>query len=151
MKYCLMNAFLLFQQQAEETKETLTENLTKGTEIDLWPAFLNMIFVLAIVVGCIILLGWIMKKITGRAGGFGGSGFMSVISTLPLGDRRVLTVVKVGSRYFLMGISPGSINNLAELSEEEVEKVVNEKEPPTDTSFSRILRKMTGGEEEKPQ
>ena len=146
-----ISALMLFQQENGEQKESLTGNLAKGTDIDLWPAFLNMIFVLTIVVACILLLSWLMKKFVGRAGSFGGAGFMKVISTLPLGDRRLLTVVKVGGRYFLMGISPNSINNLAELTEEEVGQIETDVEKPENSSFSQILKKLTGREEEKQQ
>lgn len=144
------NALFFLQQVKAEKDQSLIKGLPADSDINVWPAFINMVVVLALVVAFIFFLGWLFRKLAGNASSFGTGGFMKILSTLPLGDRRVLTVVKVGSRYFLMGISQNNINNLAELNEEEVNEVLL-KENREEGSFARILKKMTGKEENTSQ
>lgn len=150
MTHLLTPSLFSLQQNLLEKGKEAPASLTTATDIDIWPAFFNMVIVLTLVVAFIFLLSWLFKKIAGNSASFGGAGFMKVLSTLPLGDRRVLTVVKVGTRFFLVGISQNSINNLAELGEEDVKGILHG-ENPADGSFAKILRKMTGREEEKSQ
>lgn len=134
------------RQESDPEKGVQASSETATTvEFDVWPAFLNMVIALAVVVGLIIFVAWLLKALFGAKYAIGPSGFMQVLSSVPLGERRFISVVRAGERYFLIGITSGSIKTLAELEKEEVEKHLNvSSEASGENAFARILRKMRG-------
>ena len=67
------------------------------------------------------------------------TGSMIVLERLSLGMRSSLCLVKVGERYFLIGITPGSMECLAEVSGTELPASTGE--PPAPPDFAEILAK----------
>jgi flagellar protein FliO/FliZ len=72
----------------------------------------------AVVATCIVLalLGgtlWLLRKGLSRQNGAGAA--MSVESSLSLGERRSLVVVRVEGRRLLMGVAPGQVRLVTEL------------------------------------
>ncbi|MEH6566123.1 MAG: flagellar biosynthetic protein FliO [Halopseudomonas sp.] len=65
---------------------------------------------LAVVVGMILLLGYLMRRV-GPLAPQGGQ-HIKLVSTLPLGPRDRLLLVDVGGTQMLLGTSPGRINTL---------------------------------------
>ena len=47
-----------------------------------------------------------------------GGGQLQILDRLPLGKEQWLLVVRVGSRYFLLGSAPSGVSLVAELTEE---------------------------------
>ena len=70
---------------------------------------------LAVVVGLIFLLGYVMRRV-GPLAPQGGQ-HIRVITTYPLGPRDRLALVEVGGQQLLLGISPGRITTLHVLDE----------------------------------
>ncbi|EEG76516.1 FliO/MopB family protein [Dethiobacter alkaliphilus] len=65
------------------------------------------------------------------------TGAMTVIERVSLGMRTSLCLVKVGERYFLIGVTPASMEYLAEVSEEDLPESGTEPADPPD--FAEIL------------
>ena len=70
---------------------------------------------LAVVVGLIFLLGYVMRRV-GPLAPQGGQ-HIRLISSYPLGPRDRLALVEVGGEQLLLGISPGRITTLHVLDE----------------------------------
>lgn len=70
---------------------------------------------LAVVVGLIFLLGYVMRRV-GPLAPQGGQ-HIRLISSYPLGPRDRLALVEVGGEQLLLGISPGRITTLHVLNE----------------------------------
>ena len=70
---------------------------------------------LAVVVGLIFLLGYVMRRV-GPLAPQGGQ-HIRLISSYPLGPRDRLALVDVGGQQLLLGISPGRITTLHVLDE----------------------------------
>lgn len=69
----------------------------------------------ALVIGFILLLAWFMKK--SRLVQPMAQGPLRVLSSLPLGTRERLLVVKVGEQQLLLGVTPGNIHLLCQLEQ----------------------------------
>ena len=65
---------------------------------------------LGFVVGLIVLLGWLLRRV-GPLAAQGGQ-HIRLVSSLPLGPRDRLLLVDVGGTQMLLGASPGRINTL---------------------------------------
>lgn len=75
---------------------------------------------------------------------------LSLVYRLPLGRDQHLAVVKVASRYLLLGCTSSSITMLIELTEEESEQFtdkINKSELLSFCQFSNILDKLKKEEE----
>lgn len=68
-----------------------------------------------LVIGFILLLAWFMKK--SRLIQPMAQGQLRVLSSLPLGTRERLLVVKVGEQQLLLGVTPGNIRFLCQLEQ----------------------------------
>lgn len=71
---------------------------------------------------------------------------MQMLDRLPLAQDKSAAVIRVGSRYYLIGIASSQITLLSELSEEDIQKGVSELPPQTGAaagyeSFKNILKK----------
>jgi flagellar biogenesis protein FliO len=83
-------------------------------------SFLKSLMALCFVLGLIFLATYIFKKITGmKTHGFGGLGRGRVpihpVSSMPLGDKKFLSIVEIQGKHYFLGITQDSINLLAEL------------------------------------
>lgn len=83
-------------------------------------SFLKSLVALCFVLGLIFLATYFFKKITGlKTHGFGGLGRGRVsihpVSSMPLGDKKFLSIVEVQGKHYFLGITQNSINLLAEL------------------------------------
>jgi flagellar biosynthetic protein FliO len=80
-------------------------------------SLLKMMAALFFVVGLIFLTAWLFRRLNGahlrRPGAARTS--MRLAESLPLGERRFLSVVEVGRRRFLLGVAPQAVSLLAEL------------------------------------
>lgn len=77
-------------------------------------SLMQLVLGLALVVGLILLLAWLLRR-------FGGAGFattgMKVIATLPLSSRERVVLVEAGDKQLLLGVAPGRVNLLASYDE----------------------------------
>ncbi len=99
---------------------------------------LGLIIVIALFFACI----WLMRKMGALPEN--SKQKMRVISGLSLGGREKVMLVQVGEKQIVLGVSPGRINNLLVL--EDNDRVVQEtKERPAESEFSEKLKQIMTG------
>ncbi|MDW7651482.1 MAG: flagellar biosynthetic protein FliO [Bacillota bacterium] len=105
-------------------------------------AVLRVLLSLAIV---LLLAYWCIRYLLPRMQATGGTqtGILSVVGRLQLGVRSTLCLVRVGERYFLIGVTPGKMECLAEFPADELPLTVHE--PPKQPDFAEILEKSKAG------
>lgn len=101
--------------------------LERGDQIDLDGmgdsySFVRSLMALSFVLGLIFLATYFFKKITGMktGGGYrariGGNRVpIQQIGTLPLGEKKFLSIVEIRGKHYFIGITPNSINMLSEI------------------------------------
>ena len=99
---------------------------------------LGLIIVIALFFACI----WLMRKMGALPEN--SKQKMRVIAGLSLGGREKVMLVQVGEKQIVLGVSPGRINNLLVL--EDNDRVVQEtKERPAEGEFSEKLKQIMTG------
>lgn len=71
---------------------------------------LQIFFWLVIIILIIVLLTWMLKKISGI--NINSSGTIKIVTSIHVGQREKVTLVQVGDKQILLGITPSSITNL---------------------------------------
>lgn len=106
------------------------------------------------VVSVVVILGlayWVTRYI-GQQGGLGpqrraGKELkLKVLAQAAIGKDQRLLVVSTGKRYFLLGAAPGGINELAELSQEDIsawQETLSEESGEQSPGFAEIMRGLT--------
>ena len=111
-------------------------------EFDFWSYAINMMLVLGFVIGLILLIVWLLRLSTGRRFSLGGGGLLQMVASVPLGDRRFISVLRVGRKYYLIGISGGEIRLLTDLDPEEVEEHIKTVPGKEEGGFAAILSRF---------
>lgn len=70
---------------------------------------LQMVFVLVVIIGLIVAIGFAARRFNALGIG-GGISKMQVLHSLALGGRERLLLVQAGDEYLLLGVAPGSVN-----------------------------------------
>lgn len=70
---------------------------------------------LGLIVGLILLMGFVAKKITPMTTGAAANG-MKVVSSLPLGMKEKLVLVQVGDQQVLLGVTQHNISRIENFS-----------------------------------
>lgn len=91
-------------------------------DVGAWGAVLWMLVCVVAVIG---LAYWFTKFVAGRGlipgtGRQQGGKQMEILSQQTLGKDQRIAVVRVGTRYFLVGIAAHNVSMLAELTEEDI-------------------------------
>ena len=100
----------------------------------------------ALFVTCLILAlaYWFTRYVAGRMATVGlvRGKHITVLEQVPVGKEQRLLLVRVGSRIYFLAATPGGVNNLGELSQEETAGWDDPAKPPADLpeSFSQALR-----------
>lgn len=76
-------------------------------------SFLQMLFGLALVLGLLFAGVWFLKKLSGTTGPNGQ--IARVVSATPIGTRERIVIVELGQTWLVLGVTPSSINTLAEM------------------------------------
>lgn len=85
---------------------------TDGTTSQL----LQVLLGLSLVIGLIVLLAWLLRRLQLRTGLQGGS-LIRPLAGLSVGPRERLLLVQVGDEQVLLGLTPGAIRTLHVLRE----------------------------------
>ncbi len=96
------------------------------------------IIALVIVIGIILLFSWYIKGYLRRSR---ESDFIKILDKVYLDTRRFLCLVKVGEKFFLLGVGDGGVNLIAEM--EKVTMLEGEEIQVT-PSFKRHLERFLG-------
>ncbi|MDV6251531.1 flagellar biosynthetic protein FliO [Vibrio sp. EA2] len=70
---------------------------------------------LVLVIGVILLLAWLLKRMQGPA--FGQQKGLKIVSQLPVGTKERIAVIQVGDEQLLVGITSHSIQTLTKLEQ----------------------------------
>ncbi len=128
--------FLLINQaSAQEASSSASLSQPSGAS-----SFLQMGMGLIVIVGLILFLAWLYRRV--QPGAAGQVNAMNVLAAIPLGHRERLVMVKVIDRVLILGVTPQQINKLHEMPLQDVEAVV-----PTDAGsgrFAEVLRQFAG-------
>lgn len=105
-------------------------------------AFLQFIVALSLV---LLLAYWCTRFLLPRLQGAqtGRTQAMRIVERLPLGMRSSLFLVKVGERCFLVGLTPGGMQGLAEFPADELPPECSEL--PDVPDFAEMLAKSRAG------
>ena len=68
------------------------------------------------VIGLILVLGWILRRLRGAAL-LGGSRQLKIVASLALGQRERVVVVQVGEEQWLLGVTAQQISGLGKLAQ----------------------------------
>ena len=73
-------------------------------------SILQVIFSLLLVLGAIVLVGWLLKRI--NLPQQGGRNLLKVVSGVAVGQRERIVLVEVGDTWLVVGVTPGSARTL---------------------------------------
>jgi flagellar protein FliO/FliZ len=120
----------------------------QALEYSFTSAALKMAGVLALVLGVLLGLVYLLKKISPRfnRGAVAGQE-MDLVAQYPLGPKKTLAVVRVGERFLLLGVTEENINLLTEIDDPALmERLTREDKTPI-RGFGDILDKVKGRKE----
>lgn len=83
-----------------------TETAPATPSLALTQVFLGLL----LVVGTILALAWLSRRLGGALPGNGK--VMKILAVLPLGTREKIVLVEVGGQQLMLGVTPGQINTL---------------------------------------
>jgi len=88
-------------------------------ERSLWGLFLSALGSLLVVIGLILLLAWLAKRFLPNhlTGAGQGEGRLKLLQSLPLGQRRFVTLVEVDGKRFLLGVAEQQVTLLKALDD----------------------------------
>lgn len=87
---------------------------------DLFSSAVKMVSALAITLGILFLIFYLLKSVFARRGGaLGSRGLIRVISTTYLGGKRSLILADIAGKKLLLGLSPQAITLLAKIDSQE--------------------------------
>ena len=97
------------------------------------------VFALVLVVGLILLLSWLAKRMPGLGGGGVANPALRIVGSLALGPRDRLVVVEVGQTQLLLGVGAGGTRTLHTL-----EQPLPGAEAKTTPAFAQLLAQHFG-------
>lgn len=86
-----------------------------------------MLVTLLILLGILYLAFRVSKYLGTVAVKQSQSKYIKVIDMMALGQDKAISIAQIGNKYFILGITSGGINNLAELSEDDIQEFEVEK------------------------
>ncbi|MCK4573471.1 MAG: flagellar biosynthetic protein FliO [candidate division Zixibacteria bacterium] len=106
------------------------------------PSLVKLLSALAVVILCIYVGVFLLKKLMGRKyTGGGRSDALEVIESSYVGPKKTVTLLRVGERAVLVGVAENQMSMLTELSRDETAKILeqsrSEEEQPM--NFKSIL------------
>ena len=107
--------------------------------------WLSLLWVAVCVAVILVLAYWFTRHVAARGFPVGPgqkrSEQFQILDRLALGREEALLLVRAGERYFLLGVTPSGISNLAEFSGEEAEGWRKaQADQPTPPSFREAVR-----------
>lgn len=93
---------------------------------------------LILVILLIIMLSWLVKKVNGV--NLGSAKGFQLISSMTLGPKERVVVIKYNARYFLLGVGSASVNLLHDFGDQSPEEAELVNKP----SFGDILKSAVG-------
>lgn len=135
---CLLTAPVAFAQDGEDTALNLKNGAGKATENAAGASggsIVRTIFGLAVVLGVIYLLAWILKKVKNSKETEEAGESLETIASLNLGPNKSLHLVRVGVEIVLLGAAEHQVTPIRRYSEAEAH-ALGLLEPPAMTLSS---------------
>ncbi len=129
-----------FESQIDDPS-TRNAALSSGIQTDY---IVQVILSLMVVVGVIVLLSFMVKKLNLQSRT--GAGAVRVLSVVPIGAKDKLLLVEVGEEQLLLGSSPGSVTKLHKL-EAPIEMDAKTGASPEQGSFLSVLSSVRRGQQ----
>ena len=85
-------------------------------------AIMQMVLGLALVIAVILILAWVLRRVSNLQQSHQK---MKVISSISLGTRERAVLIEVGDRQVLLGVAPGSVSLLESFPERVISAVPN--------------------------
>ena len=86
--------------------------------------FTSLLIKMLILLGIIILLGFVLIRFVGNVGrprGRGGDRHFEILSWLKIEPKKTVYLVRIGKRTFALGAAESQLNVIAELHDEDLE------------------------------
>jgi len=100
---------------------------------------------LLLVVGTILALAWLSRRLGGALPGNGK--IMKILAVLPLGTREKIVLIEVGGQQLMLGVTPGQINTLQVFTQPVVKAVQPTTQVPNQAAMSdKNLAARSAGE-----
>ena len=94
-------------------------------------AMVKMISALALVIALVYGALYMLRRLMGRRlKGSGGNGSLEVLETTYVGQHKAISLVRVGHRSVLVGVTDSQITTLTELDVEETEEILGPSTQP---------------------
>ncbi|VAW92957.1 hypothetical protein MNBD_GAMMA22-553 [hydrothermal vent metagenome] len=77
--------------------------------------FFQMFLGLVLIVGLILGLAWLVKRINNYQGNM--NGVLKLLSMISVGQREKIVLIQIGKQQLLIGVAPGKVNTLLVLNE----------------------------------
>lgn len=81
-------------------------------EVSASASLLRMVLGLAAVLGIMVLIAWLMKRVTP---GLKQQSVVRIVGGVSVGSRERVVVVEVADRWLVLGVAPGQVTQLANL------------------------------------
>lgn len=86
--------------------------LAAADEVSASGSLLRMVLGLAAVLGVMLLIAWLMKRLTP---GLKQQSVVRIVGGVSVGTRERVVVVEVADRWLVLGVAPGQVTSLANL------------------------------------
>ncbi len=101
--------------------------------------YLQMVLGLALVLGLVGALAWLMKRLSALPGT--GAGLIRVVGAAAVGQRERVVLVEVGETWLLLGVAPGQVRRLHTMAKTDAADAPGAL-APVDQGFALWLRRM---------
>ncbi len=82
----------------------------------------KMLFALFVVLGIILGFAYVLRKLGTKTMVTGSQEIVSVLEMVPILNKWYVVLLKVGTKFYLVGLTENSMNLIAELSREDIEE-----------------------------
>lgn len=121
---------------AQTVAETVTEPETPPPELDFAQVMMPMVMVVAL----IFILAWVVKYFNPRLQTTGGKE-IEILANKPVTNQTRLSLVRVGGKDLLIGITPGNITLIKDYDAPVVDKTEAESQTDLSEQFKKLLRR----------
>ncbi len=130
-------------------KFTTVESATGAALIDsAMPSMFRMVSALVIVIACIYVALYLLKRLQrNRFSGRKGSAILEVLETTCVAPKKTISLVRVGEKSVLVGITEGQMNVLTELDADQTTAVmagpeITEETQPFSGSLTQAFKRL---------
>lgn len=100
-------------------------------------SLLQITFSLLLVLGAIIAVAWLFKRMNLTQQGTGN--LLKVIGSVAIGQRERVVLIEVNDTWLLVGVGPGQIRTLHTLDKSEIEPSSQQLDSAPDNKFAKLL------------